>query len=206
MAVTYMQWGGEELSRAIYAVFQAYQADTGNRLRLTEGHRTMARQAALVREKGLYNPVTNPTGAAWPSPWAPHIRTGNFAHAVDVLWQDWAAFSNWCQAQGIKVSRPMNSEPWHWEFDKASLAKWFRRRGHVFVRRTLRPGVRNEDVAIARQYLKKIGRLSRVSAGKTYGPFMVKAVKTFQKNNHLTADGVIGPGTWAKLSAKAAAK
>lgn len=203
MAVTYLPYNGEELSRQIYAVFMAYKADTGVTLVLNEGHRTMARQAALVVEKGLYNPITNPTGAAWPSPFAPHIRTGRPDHAVDVLWQLWEQFRVWCAAQGIKVSRPMSSEPWHWEFERASLAKWFTNRGHAFIRRTLRPGVRHDDVKYARALLKKIGRLSKASGGKTYGPFMVKAVKTFQANNRLTPDGVIGPSTWAKLIAKA---
>ena len=34
-----------------------------------------------------------------------------------------------------------------------------------------------------------------------YGPITVKAVKAFQKKNGLTADGIVGRNTWAKLSA-----
>jgi hypothetical protein len=201
MAVIYMPYQGEELSREIYSVFMAYTADTGNVLTLNEGHRTMLRQAELVRQVGLFNSKTNPTGAAWPSPFAPHIRTGRIDHAVDVPWQQWAAFMRWAAGK-VKVFRPISSELWHWEFDAASLKRFFERRGYKYARRNLHPGMRHTDVKAAAKMLRKIGRFNR-RPGKLYGPALQKAMKGFQRRNGLTPDGVVGPATWAMLVRRA---
>jgi peptidoglycan hydrolase-like protein with peptidoglycan-binding domain len=41
----------------------------------------------------------------------------------------------------------------------------------------------------------------KVTADGTFGTQTAQAVKTFQQKNQLTADGVVGPTTWAKLQA-----
>lgn len=96
---------------------------------VNEGHRTMERQAELVREKGVWS-SSNPTGAARPSPSAPHIRTGRVDHACD--------FDN---AVGVMVAAGergvtlrqtiMPFEPWHLEADAAELVAYAKKDRHA---------------------------------------------------------------------------
>jgi peptidoglycan hydrolase-like protein with peptidoglycan-binding domain len=41
----------------------------------------------------------------------------------------------------------------------------------------------------------------KVAADGTFGTQTAQAVKAFQQKNQLTADGIVGPATWAKLQA-----
>lgn len=58
---------------------------------------------------------------------------------------------------------------------------------------TIRLGSKGEDV----KFLQK--NLNLVQDG-IFGTLTEEAVKTFQAQNGLIADGIVGPGTWAKLS------
>jgi GH24 family phage-related lysozyme (muramidase) len=90
---------------------------------VNEGHRTMARQAELVAEKGLWHPTRNRTGAAAPSSTAPHIRTGRPDHAIDV---DGApALVQAAARRGVTLRRTVPGEPWHLEADAAQLARYY---------------------------------------------------------------------------------
>lgn len=65
---------------------------------------------------------------------------------------------------------------------------------------TLRKGSKGEYVTLAQTKLIQRGYdLSPYGADGSYGNKTVSAVKTFQKDNGLTADGVIGPKTWEVL-------
>src|SRR5881628_2845240 len=87
----------------------------GVRFKLNEGRRTYREQLALVREKGVWSP-SNPHGAARPTPWAPHIRTGRQDHALDVNQPDGGLFK-WLASKGLKPARTVPPEPWHYEVD-----------------------------------------------------------------------------------------
>jgi GH24 family phage-related lysozyme (muramidase) len=90
---------------------------------VNEGHRTMARQAELVAEKGLWHPTRNRTGAAAPSSTAPHIRTGRPDHAIDV---DGApALIQAAARRGVTLRRTVPGEPWHLEADTAQLNRYY---------------------------------------------------------------------------------
>lgn len=87
-------------------------------------------------------------------------------------------------------------EPWHF--------KWagFGRTAGGERRPTMRPGGSyGTHGRLAKRTLKRRGLYAKkldVSNGKM-GGYAVKAVKAFQRNNGLRADGVVGPKTWTKL-------
>ena len=56
----------------------------------------------------------------------------------------------------------------------------------------LKKGDNNENVKLLQQ---KLG----IEPIGNFGPKTEEAVKAFQRNNGLTADGIVGPGTWAKI-------
>lgn len=91
---------------------------------VNEGHRTTARQRELVKEKGVWSP-SNPTGAAWPSRLAPHIRTGHTYHAVD--FDNAIAVVKAAHDKGVSLHRPLASEPWHVDPDAQTLIRYFRK-------------------------------------------------------------------------------
>lgn len=64
--------------------------------------------------------------------------------------------------------------------------------------RVLRKGMRGSDVAEIQSILKLIG-YNIDSIDGIFGENTEQAVKAFQRNNGLTADGVIGPRTYEKL-------
>ncbi|MGN0755171.1 MAG: peptidoglycan-binding protein [Aristaeellaceae bacterium] len=65
---------------------------------------------------------------------------------------------------------------------------------------TLRYSQQSDDVADLQRALKQLGYYTKTIDG-TYGSGTLSAVKRFQKANGLTADGVAGPLTLAKLEA-----
>ncbi len=63
---------------------------------------------------------------------------------------------------------------------------------------TLYMGLNNPDVKLVQSLLNRIGYNAGTVDGH-FGPMTFQAVKAFQTNNGLTADGVVGPATWAAL-------
>lgn len=65
---------------------------------------------------------------------------------------------------------------------------------------TLRKGAKGERVRELQEKLLALGyQLPRYGADGDYGAETIAAVKEFQKDHGLTADGVTGPKTWAAL-------
>jgi hypothetical protein len=97
----------------------------GVHFELDSGRRTMAEQWQLVREKGLWSP-RNPHGAAKPVPWAPHIRLGRQAHAIDVNDNDGgrARLQRWLSQHGLATRQTVPGEPWHLEAPEADLRRY----------------------------------------------------------------------------------
>jgi peptidoglycan hydrolase-like protein with peptidoglycan-binding domain len=65
---------------------------------------------------------------------------------------------------------------------------------------TIRIGSRGEDVVLCQKSLSKHG--ISCTADGSFGPNTDKKVRSFQSSNGLTADGVVGPATWAALLSK----
>jgi hypothetical protein len=118
---------GKRVSRDWDTTLRAAWSD-GVRFVLNSGQRTLVGQAALVRQKGLWTP-RNPTGAAAPSPNAPHIRRGKQAHALDVSTLDGGhrRLAAWLTAHGLRVRFPILAEPWHMEVEEGQLIALARR-------------------------------------------------------------------------------
>lgn len=132
-----------------------YYLDGFRSFNVNEGHRTEARQRELIREKGLYNPVTNPTGAAAVSPNAPHIRTGREDHAIDA--DNAVGLIAACAKRGVRLSRPMASEPWHVEANATDLARYARKR---------RARIRREKAKAKAAKARKAAAKARKAAAK----------------------------------------
>lgn len=92
---------GREMTTAMNALATAY----GSSIFVQSGRRTMAEQAALARSKGTYS-ASNPTGAAAPSPNAPHVR----GVAADIT-PGRAALAGLAGRFGLGF--PLPAEPWH---------------------------------------------------------------------------------------------
>jgi murein L,D-transpeptidase YcbB/YkuD len=71
---------------------------------------------------------------------------------------------------------------------------------------TLRPGDTDARIAQVRRRLAASGELSSASGSNTYDDALVAAVKRFQRNNGLGADGVIGPGTLGAMNASGSSR
>jgi hypothetical protein len=130
----------------------------------------MAEQAALVRQKGVWSP-TNRTGAARPSPTAPHIRVGRIDHAIDVRFTDGgeARLQRWLERQGVRVRNPVPGEPWHMEVAAEDLRR---------LAAKLRPKTRLEKWRIELEHLRSmkpnVKRRTRIAE-------LVRAIKRERK-------------------------
>src|ERR1044072_4142161 len=93
---------------------------------INEGHRTYERQLYFYNCY-LTKRCNNGNLAAFPSPFAPHIRTGRFDHAID--------FGNAQQVHdalnriGIVTTWTVRGESWHLEANAAQLKAFFEKHG-----------------------------------------------------------------------------
>lgn len=122
MAVRYLPIDNERVSAEWLVVLLAMRHD-GVRFRVNEGHRTMARQWYF------WNLYRSGRGnlAAYPSPNAPHIRTGRIDHAID-FWND-ATVMTWLAREGLQPRRTVRGESWHIEVPAARLRAYARKHG-----------------------------------------------------------------------------
>lgn len=89
---------------------------------INEGHRTMARQQYFW---GCYQCQCCNGGnlAARPTPWAPHIRTGRFDHAID--FDNASEVIRGLSQLGIHASLTVPGESWHVEANADDLRKYY---------------------------------------------------------------------------------
>lgn len=198
MAVTYKPIDGEHVSKEWLSVLLDMRAD-GVHFNVNEGHRTMARQWYFWR---LYQSGAGAI-AAFPSPLAPHIRTGRIDHAIDFS-NDPAVFA-WLQRKGLDPHRTVRwpdgtvRESWHIEVTAAKLrayyAEWAKTNG------VIHKGSTGDRVAHLQVLLRQTGYLRRSwKAHKKYTLTVRRAVRKFQREHSLPVDGVVGPKTWGALA------
>lgn len=120
MAVTYLPIDGEMVSKEWHAVLTDMRHD-GVVFNVNEGHRTLARQTYF------WNLYRSGRGnlAAFPSPYAPHIRTGRIDHAID--FSNDAQVMRWLQQHGLKPARTVRGESWHIEVSADNLRTYYTR-------------------------------------------------------------------------------
>jgi hypothetical protein len=131
MAVVYRRYGRNNVlvSRRWYRVLTA--ADKAKvRFTVTSGHRTIAEQWRLFRQNMRWDgrrwvPRPGRPLTAFPSPTAPHIRTGLAAHAIDVNTLDGgeARLERWIDRQGVDWKNTVRGEAWHGELSTRDLRR-----------------------------------------------------------------------------------
>ena len=191
MAVTYLPIDGELVSKEWRAILLDMRAD-GVRFNVNEGHRTMARQWYFWR---LYRSGAGNL-AAFPSPFAPHIRTGRIDHAIDFS-NDTAVFA-WLQNKGLAPRRTVTGESWHIEVSASNLRAYYAKWSHKHD--VIRKGSKGAKVKTLQVLLRQTGYLRKDwKAHEKYTLTVRKAVRNFQRRHDLPVDGVVGPRTWRSL-------
>ncbi len=191
MAVTYKDIDGEKVSREWFAVLSDMRA-AGVRFNVNEGHRTMARQLYF------WNLYRSGRGnlAAFPSPFAPHIRTGRIDHAID--FSNDGAVMAWLRSKGLDARRTVVGESWHIEIPASDLRAYYAKWAHSHD--VIRKGSEGARVKTLQVLLRQAGYLRRDWMAHTKYTIKVRrAVRKFQKDHGLHVDGVVGPATWRSL-------
>lgn len=174
---------------------------------LNENQRTMAEQSAFYRNQ--------PPLAAFPSPFAPHIKKGFSNQAIDCNSLNGAVqrLAKFYQSLEISVSFNVPGEAWHMDVLShnevvAAAKKILRERDKAVLKR----GEREMTVKHLKFQLHHIldpqTKLAYFQPGKTrpskgypvtFGEDLEDAVKRFQKDHNLEADGVVGSQTDSKI-------
>jgi len=170
---------------------------------LNEGRRTMGEQWHFFRNQ--------PPLAAFPQPNAPHIWKGRPDHALDVNSFNGAAqrLANFYRSLGIPVAFNVPGENWHMKVMsatklRAAAKKILRDRDRL----TSKKGENEKRVKFFKHQLHFIHdpqtkrayyRAGQSKPSEGYSTFfnedLEKAVRAFQRDHGLKADGVIGPRT-----------
>lgn len=192
MAVRYVLFDGHSVSQEWYAVLAAMRRD-GVGFHVNSGRRTMAEQWYLYR---LYL-AGRGNLAAYPTPWAPHIRVGRIDHAID--FNGAASVMGWCHRHGLRSAKlTVPGESWHVEVNASELRTFAVHHGGVDP--VIRPGSRDRtSVMRIQRYLRALHVRGASKVDGAYGRKTIAAVKRFQAKHHLKADGIVGPRTWAAL-------
>jgi hypothetical protein len=167
---------------------------------LNDGQRTIADQEQRIRDHGLFDPRTNPHGAAPANPSAPHIKAGHENHALDVSTLDGGEqrLQNWVQSHGCTLVNNVSTEAWHLDpIHEAELLALARK---ILAERYITLGAKGRKQLGLKKSLRKLGYLK----GFYLGPFgrpAVAALKRFQHDHKLVADGVAGPLTLEAIKA-----
>lgn len=120
--VKYVLMDGELVSQQWACVLTNIRK-AGTYFHINEGHRTLARQSYFW---GCYTCqcCNNGNLAARPTPWAPHIRSGRFDHAID--FDNVSGVIAALRQRGILARLTVPGESWHVEADASQLDAYFK--------------------------------------------------------------------------------
>lgn len=139
---------------------------------VNEGHRTLTRQRYFW-DCYLSKRCNNGNLAAYPSPFAPHIRSGRIDHAID--FGNPESVMDWLRSRGLHPSRPAGSgsnwEPWHIEVDAVALRAYHR----LHTRDLYDTLPRHVEFAVRRLFMHRNTAKDQARTG--HGPKYHKAVK-----------------------------
>lgn len=123
MAVKYVIRDGELVSIQWAVALDEMERDIGA-VHVNEGKRTLARQWYFWN---CYQSkrCNNGNLAAFPSPFAPHIREGRIDHAID--FDRGAEAEAWLDRNGVAAVRNVPGENWHVEVNAAALQSFYER-------------------------------------------------------------------------------
>jgi peptidoglycan hydrolase-like protein with peptidoglycan-binding domain len=174
---------------------------------LNENKRTMREQWAFYRNQ--------PPLAAYPSPRAPHIKSGRVNQAMDGNTHNGAIqrLADFYRSLDIPVSFNVPGEKWHMDVLSSSAvrraAKKIRRQRDKAV---LKRGEREKAVKFLKHQLHfikdKDTKKVYYRPGETkpkdgwddfFNPELEASVKQFQRDHNLRADGAVGPKTDKKI-------
>jgi hypothetical protein len=120
MAVTYRQWDSDDRVSAQWFTVLDAARKAGVSFLVTDGRRTLAEQRVAYQRYLAGGPQ-----AAFPTHWAPHVRTGRPDHALDVDSLDGGAgrLAAWLRRRGARASFPVPREAWHIEVPRDDLVR-----------------------------------------------------------------------------------
>ena len=129
-------------------------------------------------------------------------------HAMDIL--DWRAGDDrfrcpqsWGTGFGQKGFCYVPFEDILQQDDIWVIEMFDAKQGPSIIRRTLRKGMKGDDVKLLQDKLLSLGiDLGKWGADADFGSATDMAVRSFQKRNGLTVDGIVGPKSWATLDAE----
>ena len=150
-------------------------------------YRTFAGQVAM---KAMWTRAGRPQNAATPGTsnhgWGLAVDANNPA-GVNASGAPYGWQKKWSDAPW---------EPWHFKW--AGFGKVIRPK---YYERTIKRGAHGYIVVRLKRKLAKLKyRKRRPIYGEWFDKNTVGDVKKFQRDHHLTADGVVGPKTWAALN------
>jgi hypothetical protein len=170
---------------------------------LNEGRRTMAEQWAFFRNQ--------PPLAAFPRPTAPHIKVGLDNHDLDVNSFNGASrrLAKFYESLGIDVSFCVGGEDWHiCVHSEAQLQRAAAKITRERDRQISKQGETEKRISFFKHQLhfikdpdtkKPYYRPGTNKPSEGYSDFfnedLEKAVKAFQRDRGMKADGIIGPAT-----------
>lgn len=182
-------------------MFAAYERETDTTLRINQGRRTLAEQAAFY---AAY--LRGGTLAARPLPGAPHIKAGKAHHANDIDDGIVDRVAVFYSRQRVPVAFNVAGEPWHMDTtDEAALLRAANRLALANDDPVLKKGSKGPSVVRLKKLLYAAGMrgFSINGSSNRYDPRFTQATREaivrFQAANNLPADGVVGATTWRKL-------
>lgn len=194
---------GKRVSPAHATMLAAYERETGSAIYINQGARTIPEQAAFYFN---YRFRGGPLAA---KPWggAPHIKWGKQNHAMDInAPQPAHGVADFYRRHSVPVAFNVSGEAWHMDtLDEAALIRAAAKLGGDTGDKPLKQGQTGPSVVKLKKLLWDVG-LRNFSGRKNsnrYDPFFSKwtaaAVRQFQRQHGLTADGRVGPKTWNAL-------